>query len=73
MLALRYRTDSETTDEQCIPESISETHDSAVESAEDIIDEEEDDEDKSPNTEAVPQINLQDLAWQFLLFNLLTF
>ena len=58
MLALRYRTDSETTDEQCIPESISETHDSAVESAEDIIDEEED-EDKSPNTEAVPQINLE--------------
>ena len=30
-----------------------------MESAEDIIDEEEDDEDKSPNTEAVPQINLE--------------
>ena len=58
MLALRYRTDSETTDEQCIPESISEAHDSALESAEDIIDEEED-EDKSPNTEGVPQINLE--------------
>ena len=36
----RYRTDSETTDEQCIPESISEAHDSAIDSTEDIVEEE---------------------------------
>lgn len=55
LIAARYRTDSETTDEQCIPESISETHDSAVESAEDI-----EEDDKSPNCEAVPPaINLE--------------
>lgn len=54
LIAARYRTDSETTDEQCIPESISETHDSAVESAEDI-----EEDDKSPNCEVVPAINLE--------------
>ena len=30
-----FRTDSETTDDQCIPESISEIHDSAIDSTED--------------------------------------
>ena len=32
---------SETTDEQCIPESISEAHDSAIDSTEDIVEEED--------------------------------
>ena len=41
-MASRYRTDSETTDEQCIPESISEAHDSAIDSTEDIAEEVED-------------------------------
>ena len=41
LIAARYRTDSETTDEQCIPESISEAHDSAVESAEELDNEDE--------------------------------
>ena len=42
LMASRYRTDSETTDEQCIPESISEAHDSAIDSTEDIAEEVED-------------------------------
>ena len=41
LMASRYRTDSETTDEQCIPESISEAHDSAIDSTEDIVEEED--------------------------------
>ena len=41
-----FRTDSETTDEQCIPESVSEINDSAMDSTEDLDeDEEEDDEE----------------------------
>ena len=54
-IGARYRTDSETTDEQCIPESISEAHDSPVDD-DDIVDDSdiaEDDhdttDDKSPN------------------------
>ncbi|XP_059098471.1 mucin-2-like [Tigriopus californicus] len=40
--ALQYsRTDSETTDEQCIPESISTANDSAIDSQEDINDDED--------------------------------
>lgn len=35
-----FRTDSETTDDQCIPESTSEPHDSALDSMDDFIDEE---------------------------------
>ena len=51
LIAARYRTDSETTDEQCIPESISEAHDSAVESAEeDIIEDVDDHDDHIHNT-----------------------
>jgi hypothetical protein len=56
LMAARYRTDSETTDEQCIPESISETHDSAIDSFEDIVD--DDEEDVSPNCDVMPQISL---------------
>lgn len=54
-MAARYRTDSETTDEQCIPESV---HDSAIDSTEDIVEEYDDDEDNdvSPNCDVVPQI-----------------
>ena len=51
MIGARYRTDSETTDEQCIPESISEAHDSAVDDVDDsdIADDRDTDNDKSPN------------------------
>ncbi len=48
LMAARYRTDSETTDEHCIPESISEAHDSAIDSTEDI-----EEEDETAVTEAV--------------------
>ena len=66
LMALRYRTDSETTDEQCIPDSISEVHDSAMDSAEDIIEDNHEYDDKSPNCDMVqspavthPCINLE--------------
>ena len=35
-----FRTDSETTDDQCIPESTSEPHDSPLDSMDDFVDEE---------------------------------
>ena len=71
--AFRYRTDSETTDDQCIPESLSEEpgHDSALDTTEEIDEEEaEDDEeedelmDVSPNIDGpkVPQLCLSEAA-----------
>ena len=68
----RYRTDSETTDDQCIPESLSEEpgHDSALETTEDIDEEEAEEEeeeellDASPNIDGpkVPQLCLSEAA-----------
>ena len=69
--AFRYRTDSETTDDQCIPESLSEEpgHDSALDTTEDIdeeevVEEEEDLNDASPNIDGpkVPQLSFTDVA-----------
>ena len=68
--AFRYRTDSETTDDQCIPESLSEEpgHDSALDTTEDIdeedVDEEEDLNDASPNIDGpkLPQLCLSEAA-----------
>merc|ERR1719491_1865853 len=60
MIGARYRTDSETTDEQCIPESISEAHDSAVDDLVDDSDIAEDDDetdnDKSPNCDMMVNV-----------------
>ena len=66
--AFRYRTDSETTDDQCIPESLSEEpgHDSAHDTTEDIdeedVEDEEDLNDASPNIDGprVPQLQLSE-------------
>ena len=69
----RYRTDSETTDDQCIPESLSEEpgHDSALDTTEEIdeedAEEEEEEEelmDASPNIDGpkVPQLCLSEAA-----------
>ena len=71
--AFRYRTDSETTDDQCIPESLSEEpgHDSALDTTEEIDEEEVEDEeeeedlmDASPNIDGpkVPQLCLSEAA-----------
>ena len=66
--AFRYRTDSDTTDDQCIPESLSEEpgHDSALDTTEDIdeedVAEEEELNDVSPNIDGpkVPQLCLSE-------------
>ena len=65
--AFRYRTDSDTTDDQCIPESLSEGpgHDSALDTTEDIDEEDVEEEelnDASPNIDGpkVPQLYLSE-------------
>ena len=67
--AFRYRTDSETTDDQCIPESLSEEpgHDSAFDTTEDVDEEDVEEEeglyDVSPNIDGpkVPQLRLSEV------------
>ena len=51
VLNFKFSIFSETTDEQCIPESISEAHDSAVDDVDDsdIAEDQDTDNDKSPN------------------------